>query len=70
MTSRGPASHQPAAGGDGPDGGAWEHLTRVQGDAVRATAAATIRNPDQLAEELVALLYIPPESETDPGEPS
>ncbi len=69
MRSRGPAPDPPTGNSDGPES-AWEHLTRVQGDAVRATAAATIRNPDQLAEEMVALLYIPPESETDPGEPS
>ena len=44
---------------------AWEHLTRVQCDAVRATAAATGSDPEELARELQPLLHIPRSAESD-----
>ena len=66
MTTRSPDPGEPAGRGEGPDS-AWEHLTHVQADAVRATAALTIRHPDQLADELIPLLYIPPASDEHPA---
>ena len=38
---------------------AWEHLTGVQADAVRATAAATGRDPEDVVRELGPLLHKP-----------
>lgn len=69
MKFRGRASDEPPAKDEGPVG-VWDSLTRVQADAVRATAAATGRDPDELARELQSLLCSPRESRTDPGEPS
>jgi hypothetical protein len=69
MRWRGGASDGPSAEGEGPVS-AWEQLTSVQADAVRATAAATGSDRDELPRELQPLLHIPRESQTDIGEPS
>jgi hypothetical protein len=69
MKFRGRASDEPSAEGEGA-GSAWESLTRVQADAVRATAAATGSDPDELARDLQALLHIPRTSDAEPEEPS
>ena len=66
MHTGSPAPDQRPAGGEEPRN-AWGELTRVQADAVRATAAATGSDPDRLARDLVPLLRIPPGSGKDPA---
>ena len=45
---------------------ALEQLTGVQADAVRATAAAMLRDPEELAAEWLSLLFIDPAEELGP----
>ena len=69
MMWRGRAFDGPPPEGEGRES-VWKELTRVQADAVRATAAATGSDPDELARELQPLLHIPRQSQPDPAEPS